>query len=383
MAGRGAAPRSRPWLARSQGAHCSPIAQMGRRRWPVPRSRRDRSRGASRPAPRRARLARRCPRPRALASQRREAPQLPLPLDSARNGLPRLLEMPKRLLKEVQRRVLREILDLIPPHPDAHGFRRGHSAVTNARRAHRQRGRDRLRPRGLLRLRDRRPRVRHLPRRRLPRDSRAPAHGALHERRLARRVEQLPMPERADLIAKRYRLGRRLAAPHLPQGAPTSAAMANLAAFGLDRRLSALGARERRRSTRATPTTSRSRVASGWRRARARSGGWSRRSSRTRGSGSTGAKRRLTTRAGRQVVTGIVVNLHPNLARREYDRLRAVLHDAARTGRRKRTAPASRTSGRTSSAASRGPSRCSPARGARLRAVFTQIAWSSPSAPSV
>ena len=42
------------------------------------------------------------------------------------------------------------------------------------------------------------------------------------------------------LRAAHYRLGRHLAAPHLPQGAPTSPALANLAAFGLDRRLSAL-----------------------------------------------------------------------------------------------------------------------------------------------
>jgi RNA-directed DNA polymerase len=44
------------------------------------------------------------------------------------------------------------------------------------------------------------------------------------------------------LLAAWDRLGRRLAAPHLPQGAPTSPALANLSAYGLDRRLSALAA---------------------------------------------------------------------------------------------------------------------------------------------
>ena len=38
------------------------------------------------------------------------------------------------------------------------------------------------------------------------------------------------------------RLSRRLATPHLPQGAPTSPALANLAAFALDRRLTGLAA---------------------------------------------------------------------------------------------------------------------------------------------
>jgi RNA-directed DNA polymerase len=49
-------------------------------------------------------------------------------------GLPRLLECPKRHLKELHRRILSQILDRIPPDEAAHGFRRGHSALTHARR---------------------------------------------------------------------------------------------------------------------------------------------------------------------------------------------------------------------------------------------------------
>lgn len=49
-----------------------------------------------------------------------------------RHGV-RILEVPKPRLREIQRTVVRRILDRIPPHDAAHGFRRGHSAVTFAR----------------------------------------------------------------------------------------------------------------------------------------------------------------------------------------------------------------------------------------------------------
>jgi len=50
----------------------------------------------------------------------------------------------------------------------------------------------------------------------------------------------VPRPPAPTLSRAHHRLGRRLAAPHLPQGAPTSPALANLAAFTLDRRLTGL-----------------------------------------------------------------------------------------------------------------------------------------------
>ena len=47
-----------------------------------------------------------------------------------RCGAPRLLEVPKTRLKAIQRRILREILNRVPPHPSAHGFSRGRSCLT-------------------------------------------------------------------------------------------------------------------------------------------------------------------------------------------------------------------------------------------------------------
>ena len=87
------------------------------------------------------------------------------------------------------------------------------------------------------------------------------------------------------------------------------------------------------------------------------------------------AKTRVQRAGGRQTVTGIVVNAHPNVRRAEYDALRALLHNAARHG------PASQNrsghpdfrahlAGRIAWVAA-----VNPARGDRLRAAFDRIAW--------
>jgi RNA-directed DNA polymerase len=52
---------------------------------------------------------------------------------SKRSGGMRLLEAPKPRLKAIQRRILREILDKVPPHEAAHGFRAGRSVLSHAR----------------------------------------------------------------------------------------------------------------------------------------------------------------------------------------------------------------------------------------------------------
>jgi hypothetical protein len=45
----------------------------------------------------------------------------------------RLIEAPKSKLKAAQTKILREILDRVPPHVSAHGFTTGKSIVTNAK----------------------------------------------------------------------------------------------------------------------------------------------------------------------------------------------------------------------------------------------------------
>ena len=69
---------------------------------------------------------------RTTAAPCRPAASLHLPLAGRRRGTRRLLEMPKQRLKALQRRLLHEILDRIPPHEAVHGFRRGRSILTYA-----------------------------------------------------------------------------------------------------------------------------------------------------------------------------------------------------------------------------------------------------------
>ena len=121
----------------------------------------------------------------------------------------------------------------------------------------------------------------------------------------------------AESVPGHWRLSRRLATPHLPQGAPTSPALANLAAFALDRRLTGLAA-----AIGATlhPLRRRSRALQRPRTC-ARRSPRSPRSPAPRASASTRAKTRVMGRGRRQTVTGIVVNAHPNVPRAEYDTL--------------------------------------------------------------
>jgi hypothetical protein len=144
---------------------------------------------------------------------------------------------------------------------------------------------------------------------------------------------RVPRPTDGRAIGAHGRLGRRLATPHLPQGAPTSPGLANLSCYRLDCRLSALAETIGGTYSRYADDL----VISGdeWLTAHARGV----RTTvdeviRAEGFRLNPRKSRLSTRAGRQQVTGLVVNEHPNVSRREYDRLKAILHDAALNGPR-------------------------------------------------
>jgi RNA-directed DNA polymerase len=287
---------------------------------------------------------------------------------------PRLIESPKALLKETQRRILHGILDRIPPHEGAQGFRRGHSAVTHARR---HTGRDVVlrfdledffasvaagRVYGIFRAAGYPESVAHaltgLVTNAVPQDEWAAAPG----------------PADPAALGSHTRMGRLLAAPHLPQGAPTSPALANLCAYRLDCRLAGLADAFGAVYSRYADDLG----FSGGRAALSRAETLRRAVAAIvadEGFRLNERKTALATRAGRQRVCGIVVNVRTNAPRDDYDRLRAALHEAVTRG----PAAANRDGVPDLRAHLLGRigwvEALNPARGARLRRAFAAIDW--------
>jgi Reverse transcriptase (RNA-dependent DNA polymerase) len=125
-----------------------------------------------------------------------------------------------------------------------------------------------------------------------------------------------------------WQQAQRLRDPHLPQGAPTSPALANLCAFGLDLRLDSLAHALGARYTRYADDI----VLSGGthlRDVRQRIESWVGRIAREEGFVLNHRKTRCLTAGRRQAVCNVVVNRAPNLARDQFDRLKAILHQCA------------------------------------------------------
>jgi hypothetical protein len=288
-----------------------------------------------------------------------------------RSGLPRVIEAPKLRLKEIQRWILREIVDHVPLHAAAQGFARGRSVIDHARRhsGHQVVLRFDLadffasvpagRVFGVFRTAGYEPSVAHV-------------LTGLTTNVVPQLVwEVVRRTAEGAAVGPRFHLGRQLATPHLPQGAPTSPALANLAAFTLDRRLSGLAAAHGLRYSRYADDL----AFSG---ARMSGGGTALTALVTeivRAEGFTlhPAKTILRTRAARQSVCGIVVNAGPNVTRAEYDRLKAILHNAARHGPAGQGLAGRRAElqGRIAWVAS-----LNAARGEKLRRRFAEIDWS-------
>ncbi len=286
-----------------------------------------------------------------------------------KRGRFRLIESPKAMLKKVQRQILHAILDRIPPHPAAHGFRRGRSILSYAAP---HVGQDIV-----LRfdLRDFFPtvpssRVHALFRVAGYPDELARLLTGLCTARVPVDIwEQRPNPRESDA-----RLGDRLRCPHLPQGAPTSPALANLCAYRLDVRLHALA-----HSLGATYTRYADDLAF--------SGGELLHRSARRVQVAVAViateegfdlhlqKSRFMRRGVCQQLAGIVVNDRPNLRRAVFDELKAILTNCARHGPHSQNRAAhadfrSHLLGRIAHL-----QMIHPQRGTKLRAIFDRIVW--------
>lgn len=281
------------------------------------------------------------------------------------SGGVRLLEIPKSRLKGMQRVLLRDILRHLPPHDAAHAYREGRSIVT------------------ALAPHTGQETVWHL-----DLTSFFWSIGSGRVRRLFRRIGY---PEAVAEILTRLSTSRvpaailegsplsdrekqQLLARHLPQGAPTSPALANLSAFRLDSRLSALSHRYGVKYTRYADDL----IFSGDQK-------FTRRVEDFRvtvlailideGFQIRRRKTRVLHRGQRQQIGGLVLNQQLNIPKRDYDALRATLHNCHRRG----------PEGENRSGHPRFRDHLlgriawvefvSPERGQKLREMFDRISW--------
>jgi RNA-directed DNA polymerase len=290
-----------------------------------------------------------------------------------KRGGVRLVAAPKPRLKEIQRRVLRHLLQPIPMHGAAHGGVPGRSVRTAVTphagsvvviRADIESFFAMIaagRVFGVLRSAGLRGPVAY--------DVTGLCTTVI-PRRVWRGVAPPADPAR---LAAHWRLGAALAVPHLPPGAPTSCALANLIAFSLDRRLAGLAAGFGARYTRYVDDL----TFSGGKRLRsARSAFVGLVDDIVAGEGFRLAEHKTVVLgdAGRQQVLGAVVNDHPTIGRRERDNLRALLHNCAVHGWRSQARDHAEFRayllGRVSNVAA-----LDPPLGAQLRAMYARISW--------
>ncbi|MCW2738513.1 reverse transcriptase family protein [Nocardioides sp.] len=293
----------------------------------------------------------------------------------AASGGIRVLEAPKPRLKVIQRRLLDEVTSLIPPHDAARGFRPGGSVRSYAA-PHAGRS-------VVLRM-DLEAFFASVTVSRVYGIWRTAGYPEPVAHALAGLVTSVlplsawravPAPADDGLLDAHWRLGRRLAAPHLPQGAPTSPALANLAAFRLDVRLTALARSWGGRYTRYADDLAFSGAA-----------GWGNGTSRLidavegivvdEGFRLHPRKTGVMPRAGRQVLGGLVVNERPRVSRQHVDRLKAILHNCrihGPSGQNRDDVPAfeEHLRGRIAWVAQH-----DSLRGARLLAMHDEIDWS-------
>jgi RNA-directed DNA polymerase len=284
----------------------------------------------------------------------------------------RLIESPKPRLREIQRRILREILQAVPAHRAAHGFVRGRSCLTYAHPHV-----DKLM---VLRM-DLRNFFASVPEARInalfqtlgyPEATARLLSGLCTNSAPARVLRSIPS------VGQRYRLPMKeqaqLERRHLPQGAPTSPTLANLCALHLDMRLDGLaqamecdytryadditlsgGEALRRRVEKVSTLVAVLALEEGFE--------------------VNHRKTRAMHRSQRQVLTGVVVNRKLNLQRRTYDELKAILHNCARHGAASQNRGGHKDfrahlAGRVEHLKS-----VNPQKGEKLEASFDRIAW--------
>lgn len=220
-----------------------------------------------------------------------------------RSGGTRRISAPDETLRDLQRLVLRRVLDRLRAHPCATGFERGHSIVTNA--------------------------LPHVGRGIVLRTDIRDFFGSTSKKRVEKYFRKIGWNREAAGVLARL-------CTHnggLPQGAPTSPRLANLVNYRLDAALYTAAARRGVVYTRYADDITLSSDAA-HRDALLLVLGFARHLARKHGYSLHGKKKtRLRRRHQRQTVTGLVVNNdRPRLPREVRRRLRAIEHQLGTRG---------------------------------------------------
>jgi RNA-directed DNA polymerase len=288
-----------------------------------------------------------------------------------RHGAVRLIESPKPRLKAIQRQILRRILDVVPTHDAAHGFRKGRSIATFAQS--------------------------HVGKTVVARLDLADFFPCVTRARVAALFRTVGYPEivaeflaalcttispssvwddaNLDVSSEQLRRPRQLyGVPHLPQGSPTSPAIANLCSYRLDCRLTGLARAAGASYTRYADDLAFSgdlEFARGVKRFLVHVAA----TVAEEGFVVHHRKTRIMRDGVRQHLAGVVVNRHLNVRRSDYDRLKAILvncwrHGAASQNQNSHPDFRSHLRGRIAFVA-----QLHASHGERLREIFDRIAW--------
>ena len=283
----------------------------------------------------------------------------------------RLIEAPKQALKKMQQRILSGILDQIPAHSATHGFVKGRSIKTYVRPHVKRRVVLRMDVRNFFPS-FRAARIRAFFRTLGYPETVADLLGGIcttaTPRDIWRHCQQPLDPIQFWEIKSLY------ARPHLPQGGPTSPALANLCTYRLDCRLAGLAKAAGAKYTRYADDLAFSGGAT-FDRAVERFSAHVAAILHEEGFDAHHRKTRIMRQGVQQRLAGIVTNHHPNVLRKDFDRLKAILTNCVRSGAETQNREAhpdfrSHLEGRISFV-----EMINPKKAKRLRKIFEQIAW--------
>jgi RNA-directed DNA polymerase len=285
----------------------------------------------------------------------------------------RLIEAPKQHLKQIQHQILSEMLNRIPAHPAAHGFvpaRSIRSFVAPHVQQHIVLRMD---------LQDFFPSISGARVQAAFRTAGYPEHVADLLGGLCSTATPHDVWQSADGLdlspSTLFALRSVYARPHLPQGAPTSPALANLCAYRVDCRLTGLAQSANAQYTRYADDL----AFSGDRHFAASIDSFAARAAAIlleEGFQVHFRKTRIMRQGTRQHLAGLVVNQHINTPRAEFDRLKAILNNCVRSGPQSQNREShpefqAHLAGRIAFVES-----INAAKGQRLKRIFDKIVWS-------